>query len=166
MGEIARDTAARFGGRATRPDSIHLTLAFLGNVPESRLAELAVSAAGIRAAGFTLTIDRLDFWVRNHLLWAGCSAPPGLLAQLAVDLREMLSAAGFKAGRTAGVFSPHVSLVRRVPEGAVDSDLCPLPMGELRWPCSRFVLVRSQLTATGSEYRIIGEFPLHGESHE
>ena len=53
-----------------------------------------------------------------------------------------------------------------LPEGAGASDLCPLPMGELRWPCSRFVLVRSQLTATGSEYRIIGEFPLHGESHE
>jgi 2'-5' RNA ligase len=38
LAAIAGEAAARFGGRATRRDTIHLTLAFLGDVPESRLA--------------------------------------------------------------------------------------------------------------------------------
>jgi len=164
LGQIARDAATRFGGRATRPESIHLTLAFLGNVPEARLPELLAVAAGVCGEAFTLKIDRLDFWSHNHLLWAGCSSPPSQLAELVTGLHEALSAAGFKLGRAWGEFSPHVSLVRRVPVGAVSSADCPLPIGELRWPCSRFVLVRSRLAATGSDYGIVGEFPLSGES--
>lgn len=164
LGQIACDAAARFGGRATRPDSIHLTLAFLGNVPEACLPELLAAAASVSAEAFILGINRLDFWGHNHLLWAGCTVPPTQLAALVAALREALVAAGFKAGRAGGEFSPHVSLVRRVPEGAVSSSACPMPIGELRWSCSRFVLVRSQLTATGSNYRIIGEFPLSGGS--
>ncbi len=164
LGQIAREAAARFGGRATRPESIHLTLAFLGNVPEARLPALLAVAAAVSAEAFTLSINRLDFWAHNHLLWAGCSAPPAQLAELVSTLCEALRVAGFKTGRAGGEFSPHVSLVRRVPAGAVSSADCPLPVGTLRWPCSRFVLVRSQLSATGSNYRIIGEFPLAGES--
>ena len=164
LGQIARDAAAQFGGRATRMDSIHLTLAFMGNVPEARLPELLAAAAGISADAFTLSIDRLNFWGHNHLLWAGCAAPATQLAELVAALREALSTAGFKTGRAGGEFSPHVSLVRRVPPGAVSSADCPLPIGELLWPCSRFVLIRSQLTATGSNYGIIGEFPLSGVS--
>lgn len=161
---MAREAAARFGGRATRPNSIHLTLAFLGNVPEARLPVLMAAAAGVRAEAFTLGIDRLDFWRHNHLLWAGCSSPACQLGELVANLREALSNAGFTAGRAGSEFTAHVSLVRRVPEGAVSSADCPQPFGALRWPCSRFVLVRSQLMATGSEYRVIGEFPLSGES--
>lgn len=164
LGRVAREAAARFGGRATRPDSIHLTLAFLGNVPEARLPELAVTAASVQAAAFAVTIDCLDYWVHNHLLWAGCSVPVPRLVTLATALRGAMSAAGFKVGRTDGKFSAHVSLVRRVPEGAVVPGTCPLPIGAFVWPCSRFVLVRSQLTASGSEYRIIQQFPLSGES--
>ena len=164
LGQVARDAAARFGGRATRPDSIHLTLAFLSNVPEARLPELSAAAAGISAEAFTLNIDRLDFWSHNHLLWAGCTSPTAPLAELAGTLRAALGTSGFKLGRAGGEFLAHISLVRRVPEGAVSSADCPLPIGELCWPCSRFVLVRSNLMAPGGDYRIISEFPLAGES--
>jgi 2'-5' RNA ligase len=125
---------------------------------------LLATAAGVSAEAFTLNLDRLDFWAHNHLLWAGCSSPPTQLAELVSTLRQALNVAGFKTGRAGGEFSPHVSLVRRVLEGAVSSADCPLSIGEQNWPCSHFVLVRSSLMATGSDYRIIGEFPLVGES--
>lgn len=165
LGQIALDAATRFGGRATRPDSIHLTLAFLGNVPEASLPELQAAAASVAAEIFTLNLDRLDFWRHNHLLWAGASAVPAPLGGLVAALRETLELAGFKTGRAGSSFVPHVSLVRRVPEGAVSSADCPQALAPLSWPCSRFVLVRSQLLASGSLYRTIGEFPLSGAPH-
>lgn len=162
LGDIARDAALSFGGRATRRETIHLTLAFLGNVPEAHLSELSAAAAGVGGEPFTLNIDRLGFWPHNHLLWAGCPAPVGPLGELFSRLHLALAKAGFKVGGKGRDFAPHVTLVRRVPDATAPSATRPLPpMGVLQWDCGRFVLVRSTLSASGSDYRIIGEFPLH-----
>ncbi len=161
LGRVARDAAARFGGRATRPDSIHLTLAFLGNVPEMRLPALLATAAQVHGAAFALRLDQLDYWQRQQLLWAGCAKPTVSLSTLFSGLRQALDRAGFTAGRAGESYAPHVSLVRRVPAAALPA--CPLRLDELDWPCSQFVLVRSHPAAAGSDYRIIAEFPLTGD---
>ena len=161
LGDIARDAAQSFGGRATRRDTIHLTLAFLGNVPESRLPELSMAAATVGAEPFAINVDQLGFWSHNHLLWAGCQAPSAPLEVLSSQLRQALARAGFRVGGEGRNFVPHVTLVRRVPEASAPSERCPLPLIEpLTWRNERFVLVRSTLTALGSSYRIIDEFPL------
>jgi 2'-5' RNA ligase len=161
LGNIAGDAALSFGGRATRRETIHLTLAFLGNVPEARLPELCAAAAGVRAEPFCLSIDRLGFWPHNHLLWAGCPAPVAPLGKLFSRLRQALAQAGFKVGGAGRDFAPHVTLVRRVPDAVAPSTTRLLPpMDALHWDCRRFVLVRSTLSAAGSDYQIIGEFPL------
>lgn len=167
LGDIADDAAQSFGGRATRRETIHLTLAFLGNVPEARLPELCAAAARVRGEPFSLTIDRLGFWPHNHLLWAGCPVPVAPLGELFDRLGQALGLAGFKGGETGQDgkkgrdFVPHITLVRRVPAATAPSETRPLPLvGALPWDCARFVLVRSTLSAAGSDYRIIGEFPL------
>lgn len=161
LGDIADDAAKSFGGRATRRETIHLTLAFLGNVPETRLPDLCAAAAGVRGEPFSLTIDGLGFWPHNHLLWAGCPAPVAPLGELFDRLRQALGQAGFKVGGAGRDFVPHITLVRRVPATTAPSATRPLPpIGVAQWDCARFVLVRSTLSAAGSDYRIIGEFPL------
>ncbi|MBU1365149.1 MAG: RNA 2',3'-cyclic phosphodiesterase [Gammaproteobacteria bacterium] len=161
LGDIAHDSALSFGGRATRRDTIHLTLAFLGNVPEARLPELSAAACEVRAEPFAINVDELGFWSHNHLLWAGCQAPSASLATLSRQLRQALARAGFRVGGEGRDFVPHVTLVRRVPEATAPSASHPLPSIEsLTWHNERFVLVRSTLTELGSSYRIIGEFPL------
>ena len=161
LGDIARDAALSFGGRATRRDTIHLTLAFLGNVPEARLPELSMAAATVGAEPFAINVDQLGFWSHNHLLWAGCQAPSAPLDALSGQLRQALARAGFRVGGEGRNFVPHVTLVRRVPEASAPSERCPLPLIEpLIWRNERFVLVRSTLTELGSSYQIIDEFPL------
>jgi len=160
LGKIADATAVTSGGRATRPDTIHLTLAFLGNVPEARLPTLAQAAAEVWGDPFTLDIDRLGFWAHNHLVWAGSSAPHPALAPLQSRLQRTLLAAGFHVGGAARAFVPHVTLVRHVP-AAVDHPALPA-IASCAWSNERFVLVRSTLSAQGSSYRIIDEFPLTG----
>lgn len=160
LGDIARDSAAQFGGRATRSDTIHLTLAFLGNVAETRLPELSAAAETVRFEPFAIGIDCLGFWSHNHLLWAGCRRPAPPLGELAGQLRLALARAGFRVGGEGRDFVPHVTLVRHVPDAGAPSDNRPLPpIAPLVWRCERFVLVRSTLSASGPTYRVIGEYP-------
>jgi 2'-5' RNA ligase len=161
LGDIARDAALSFGGRATRRDTIHLTLAFLGNVPEVRLPELSAVAATVSVEPFTISLDQLGFWSHNHLLWAGCRTPVVPLGELFGRLRQTLVQAGFRVGGEGRDFAPHVTLVRRVPEASAPSANRPLPsITPLHWRNERFVLVRSTLSALGPVYQVIEEFPL------
>jgi 2'-5' RNA ligase len=161
LGNIADNAALSFGGRATRRDTIHLTLAFLGTVPEARLPELSKAVASLCAEPFAINVNQLGFWAHNHLLWAGCKAPSAHLDALSSQLRQALARAGFRVGGEGRDFVPHVTLVRRVPEATAPSESHPLPSIEpFIWCNERFVLVRSTLSALGSSYRIIDEFAL------
>ena len=60
--------AERSGGRATRRETIHLTLAFLGDVGEAQLPEVLETARAVAAAPFELKLDRLGFWRHNRLI--------------------------------------------------------------------------------------------------
>ena len=154
----ARSAASQFGGKATRPASIHLTLAFLGEVAESSLPRLVETAAGVRAAPFALQLDTLGYWPHNHLLWAGCSAPPPELLGLATALKQQLGAAGFAVADAGRHFAAHLTLLRKIPAAQAPQKLPAI--APLAWPCTGFVLVGSQLSASGPEYKILAEFPL------
>lgn len=154
----ATDGARRFGGRAMLPDTLHLTLAFIGNVAVDEIPKLEEAAAGVQAPAFCLTLDRLGFWDHNRILWMGSRGGVAGLAQLASDLGGRLQAAGYGTGIKAGrPFAPHVTLVRNVPEKR--PELPELPA--LDWDCDHFVLVRSRLAPRGSTYETIGRWPLH-----
>ena len=159
LAEQAHLLARQYGGTATRQETIHLTLAFLGEVDEARLPSVLQAAHAVSAAPFALTVDRLGFWRHNRLLWAGCSAPaPGLLV-LVESLRERLRASSIACDE-APRFAPHLTLVRKVRayQHRGPPDLPTLePLG---WPCGSFFLVRSQPTSAGSGYFTVAEFPL------
>lgn len=157
LAALAGEAAGPLGGKPTRRETIHLTLAFVGEVPESRLPELAQRAAAIRRPGFELCLDRVGVWPRKHLMWAGCAAPAALLG-LVEALRATLAEAGLPADGGRLDFTPHVTLLRKIP---ARPELPPPPaIAPMRWPCRRFVLVRSQLSASGPDYQILAEFPL------
>jgi len=159
LAAIAGEAAARFGGRATRHDTIHLTLAFLGDVPESRLAELGDVAAGVRGTAFDLSLDRLGFWQHNHLLWAGGETPAALTVLHGV-LCNALVGNGFKVDGEGRHFAPHVTLVRKLPPACPLAAGQEIPLPALAWSCQRFFLVRSRLSSAGPDYLILSDFAL------
>ena len=151
----AHALAHRFGGKATRRETIHLTLAFLGEVDDARLPQVIEAARGVRAGPFELRIDRLGYWRHNRLIWAGCSAEAPPLRELADALRERLRAAGTPGDEAQG-FVPHLTLVRNARVAAP----AELPALEpLAWRCEGFVLVRSRRTEAGAGYLAVAEFP-------
>ncbi len=78
------------GGRLMRPAALHLTLAFIGSVAPTELAELERIASGIRVPAFDLNLDRLGFWPQRGILWAGCSTRPPPLSALSERLAVAL----------------------------------------------------------------------------
>jgi len=156
LAATAEEFARTAGGRATRLETIHLTLAFLGEVAVERLSELQRVAGGVRAASFDLTVDRFGLWRHNRIFWAGSSAVPSALGELASALTGALQSAGCRVADPGRTFSPHLTLVRKVK--ALDA---ALPLGQpLLWPCRNFVLMRSTLSASGPSYETLAGFPL------
>ena len=135
-----------------RRDTLHLTLAFVGEVQRDRLPALREAAGRLVWEPFTLQLDRLGCWQHNHIAWAGARHTPPALARLASDLAHNLRAAGCVLERRA--FVPHLTLLRRVENGFACRDMAPLA-----WPAERFVLVESQRTPDGARYRELAAWP-------
>lgn len=147
---------ARAGGRAVPAESIHLTLAFLGDVAFDRLRE-AIDA-GRRVAGevHSVPLTRSGYWSRARVVFAGPAEPPTALAALAANLAHALAEGGFALERRA--FRPHVTLVRNAPKPQTLPPLPPAP--DLAWPVTQFVLVHSLVGSAGSRYEIMRRFRL------
>jgi len=162
----ALDAARTFGGRIMRPETLHLTLAFLGQVPLSRLDELCRIGAAIKARTLDLRLDRLGWWRHNQIVWAGVSEQrvPDELQRLATELASRLAEAGFAVESRA--FVPHVTLLRKAgnTRSAGTDAVALLPvLNEVLWPVVDFVLVRSMPSTSGAEYRIVARWPLQGQ---
>ena len=152
----AQQAHATTGGRITREATIHLTLAFLGDIAGDRVAALIDCARRVRGRPFELKLDEGRWWEHNGIVWAGPRSMPEPLGDLAAQLDTVLKAAGFKTEKRE--FKAHISLVRRAEKGAV------LPAFEpVEWRAEEFVLVRSALSAEGPSYATLARFSLGGE---
>jgi len=150
LGEWAQQAAQLTGGRPNAVESIHLTLAFLGE-GDSGMASAAAAAA--KARPFELPIDEARYWKHNRIVWAGPAAPPNELSTLVGRLHPSLKQAGFVLEERP--FAAHVTLVRK----ALRAGRLP-PLPEVDWPVREFVLVRSTPAGNGSRYDVLERFAL------
>lgn len=152
---MARDVVKREGGNAPRPENVHLTLAFVGDVAPDRVAALeGVGAAAARAAApFTLALDRRGGFRETGIAWLGTDATPPELEAIMRRLNGGLAAVGFRVERRP--FRVHVTLARkcrRPPAG--------IAVPPVAWRVERVTLTASELRPEGSRYREIATWPL------
>ncbi len=148
----ARRAHAAFGGRVMRPETLHLTLAFLGMVPLDRIADLTVLLDEASLIGGPLRLDRYGRFHGPRIVWAGPSATPPWLDALHGWLWRALARRG--CARPDESFRPHVSLLRRAAPGDLDALPAPEP---LDWTPRRCVLAASAPSPAGSFYEILAE---------
>ena len=148
---LTRSVALSAGGRPVPARNLHLTLAFLGNVPAAELDAIAGAAGRIVPARAALRLDRLGYWPGSRVLWLGPSQPPAAVDQLARDLRAAMTELGVY--RVRGSFRPHVTLARKVMQAPAGTGI-----STIRWRVQDFVLVKSQTSPAGSSYSVIRRF--------
>lgn len=151
---VARQHARR-NGRAVVPENLHVTLAFVGGVTAEQRICMETAAATVAAPTFTVTLDRLGFWPRPKILWAGASIMPPELAGLVAALNAVLIPCGYQPEMRP--FQVHVTLARRAHR---PPEVREIP--SIVWPAEAFCLVESVAGEHGSEYRVIGRWPLRG----
>ena len=144
----SRELHALCGGRTTRPENLHVTLAFLGSVEEARVAEVERAAGEVAPRAVSLVLDRPGYWKHNRIAWAGASVVPPELEALVSELRGALLKSQIRFD--AKSFASHVTLLRdaREPRG--------MPALEpIRWKLDGFALVRSVTLPRGSRYEVL-----------
>jgi 2'-5' RNA ligase len=101
--------------RWVRPNGIHLTLRFLGDVPpwEIEKAKSVVESVAKNHPPFTFEVGTLGCFPNRHrprVIWVGVHEPSGLLAELHSDLENQFEHLGFE--REDRPFHPHLTLGR------------------------------------------------------
>jgi len=143
----SRELQAVCGGRPTRPENLHVTLAFLGSVEEARAAEVERAAGEVGPRAISLVLDEAGYWKHNRIAWAGASMVPAGLDAIVAELRSALARShiGFD---TKG-FVSHVTLLRDAREPNAMPALEPI-----EWRLAGFALVQSVTSPRGSRYEI------------
>lgn len=128
--------------RRTRPERLHATLHFIGNVAVERVPQLH-TALDLRWEGCTLELDRAEVWPGGIAVLEATQVPPALAdlhARLGLALREL------ELPVESRRYRPHVTLARKG-QGAQPPAFAPI-----RWPMQgRCVLVRSLPGGAGYE---------------
>jgi RNA 2',3'-cyclic 3'-phosphodiesterase len=145
-------------GRPQRPDQWHVTLEFLGDVPERSLRSVMDAAATAAGASFAcdLEFDRLQHWKRPQVLCLAAGSMPGPLAELVHSLRAELLLRGFSP--ESRPFRPHVTLARRIRRAppSMGDELSARPV---LWPVRAFSLVQSVTGPEGARYVELASWP-------
>ncbi len=149
-----------------RPENLHYTLRFLGEVGEDG-ARRAAAAAGEAAAGehaFDAALGALGAFPdarRARVIWIGLSAGAEPLVSLARALESALRARGFD--RADKPFSPHLTLGRvRTPGTEWTARLAAAPVEATAFRVDRLRVVESELSPQGSRYTVRADAPLAG----
>ena len=141
-----------------RPEGLHVTLKFVGEVEAARVEALA-RAAGAAAGGFApfgLSIEEAGTFPPRgaaRVLWLGLKDESGQLARLQRRLEEECEADGFP--REPRAFKPHLTVARlRTPQGAhaLSEAHRRTPFGPHHFEAGELLVIRSELGPGGSRY--------------
>lgn len=143
------------GVRWIEPGIAHLTVAFLGNVPNGCIAALSSIVDFVASASLLFSLRTGDLGVfpsmrRPRVVWMGLEGDTGALAALQHRLQEALRAEGFALERRA--FKPHVTLGRAKGKGVIDMEkdaLNPSRRNRVEMPVRELALMSSVLTPRG-----------------
>jgi 2'-5' RNA ligase len=154
------------GGRLTDPDTLHVTLAFLGEQPEDRLEDLHYALESMRFPAFEIAIDGLGGFGRPALRTLHATIAPGRdLTALRKKIRSSARLAGIALGHER--FVPHVTLAR-FPRHISEDDALRLDVfltarAGLRLPevpMTSVVLYRSTLGKDSARHDVLADYPL------
>lgn len=142
------------------PETLHVTVHFMGEVDPAKLASLeACLRDGCRDFGaFRLQLDRLGAFPsakRPQTLWLGIGGERDRLGALEAQLRTRVIAEGIPLELRR--YAPHLTLARN-PQGPVTlPDSAPAP---LDWEVTELVLFQSTLRPQGAHHTPLARFPL------
>ena len=160
---LLQERIATEGLRLVRPELVHVTIKFLGDVPEGKVLKVSEALAKVKVAPFDARVAGMGAFPGRtiRVVWLGLE---GNFEELYQKVEEALAPLGFE--REERGFSPHVTLGRVGRPGPQTSRLVAERIASLsstdlgRFSVDRFYLKKSTLTRGGPIYDNLSEFPL------
>ncbi len=151
------------GVKLVEPENIHLTLKFLGNVPEERIKYIAEELDTISFKKFSFRIRGVGAFPnvnRPRVVWLGIREGAEKLVELQEIVENCMKRIGFRPEPKK--FHPHITLLRVKRFNPVLQsrirDVCKVEIGSFNVSCIR--LKKSVLTPKGPIYSTLYEKPL------
>jgi 2'-5' RNA ligase len=149
------------GLRAQKPETLHLTIRFLGDIEDPEPVAAAAAEAALDHDPFELEIQGTGVFPhagRARVFWVGLGAGEREAGNLAGDLERLLRAAGLPAERRP--WRGHITLGRFKRPQRVDPALLDpsRPFGRAR--AEALVLYQSTLTPQGALHEPVRELSL------
>ncbi len=148
------------------PDNIHLTLKFLGEIKDEKIAEICniVKAVAGRHKSFGLDIESVGHFggASLRVLWVGTGKGEGSLLELQGDIEKSLASAGWP--EETRKFSGHLTLcrIRNYKAGMklaqASEDYRDFKVGTLS--ADSVCVYQSELKPTGPVYTVLGNYKL------
>jgi len=153
------------GARWVAPESLHLTLRFVGDSSTGLAEDLVIALSRVRADAFDLSLGGLGVFGdrrRARMLWVGAEPSPPL-RHLQSKVEQAAQSVGLEAEHRK--FHPHVTIARLkdAPKGRLEAfvadhgAVCLSPFA-----VNGFTLFRSYLGSEGARYEPLVEFELDG----
>jgi 2'-5' RNA ligase len=111
--ELRLDPASRL----VRPESLHMTLAFVGEVPALQVAAWRQIGAAQRISAFTLLFDLYEYWPKGKVVVAAARQSPASLDLLWRQIHGALAKHNLAPAHER--LRPHVTLARKVSQAPV-----------------------------------------------
>ena len=163
--QLGAMTSGLPGAKWTRPENLHLTLRFIGEVDRAARDDVESALSRLLVPAFSLSLEGLGHWEskgKPRVLWAGVT-PSDALEHLQHRIETAVVSAGQPPERRR--FKPHVTLARLA--GTSDAQLSEW-LGRTRlaqtapFEVGSFTLYRSFLKKDGPVYRQECTYPLEG----
>lgn len=147
--------------RWVAPESIHLTLKFIGETPEHQIPEIDSTLIGLTWKPFTVSVHGVGFFPGNRsprVFWAGLEAPS--MEGLAQEIDTRIERLGFEREKRA--FRPHITLARARDMRIHGALVAAAEKYEQHvfgsFTADRFYLIQSTLKPTGPVYNRLKEY--------
>ena len=158
---IAAAAAALDPAVPVSPDDYHMTLAFVGEVPDAALAPLRQLGAAQRGRRFSVRFERYEHWPKPRVIVVAASDIDPVLENLWQALLSGLAAHRIAVTGTPQNLRPHVTIARKVSQAPV------LPvLNAFVWSPRAFHLMQSSTSGAGSRYTVVDTWPLLDKSGE
>lgn len=159
--------------RWTRPDQLHLTLKFFGNLEIGAVPDItkALHEAAREISTFRLTVEEPGVFPsirRPSVIWLGIGGDVESLRQLQAHVERLTAGAGSHSEDRA--FHPHLTIGRVRGRDQDTSSVGPAIHGVAVpefsvWPVRDVHLVQSTLSQHGSIYASLATIPLKDREH-
>ncbi|ARP96760.1 RNA 2',3'-cyclic phosphodiesterase [Bordetella genomosp. 13] len=152
LGPWQEHAHALCGGRMMRAETLHLTLAFLGQATPEQAQALTAHTRADRIDEGEIELRHYGAFPRQGIVWAGPEADDPAtqtLHGIHDRLWNRLQDLGWQ--RPDQAFKPHVTLLRKA-----DCSALPAPMPEpVVWAYRHYVLVSSEPNKGMAQYRVL-----------